>query len=156
MAKLKVILMDDEGQELSQRDYGLEAKTSNLSGLERAIEELRPQVLGDLIHDLLALEQATYKKTLMVSKGSYPIKIKTINGSFKFKVNRYQTPEGIKSWLRLTDRKSRGQTLLYMIFHQAHHRGQITVLMRQAGLKVVGIYSPAQEEWAEQGMPAIA
>lgn len=62
MAKLKVILMDDEGQELSQRDYGLEAKTPNLSGLERAIEELRPQVLGDLTHDLLALKQAEYKK----------------------------------------------------------------------------------------------
>jgi len=62
MAKLKVILMDDEGQELSQRDYGLKAKTPNLSGLERAVEELRPRVLGDLTHDLLALEQAEYKK----------------------------------------------------------------------------------------------
>jgi uncharacterized damage-inducible protein DinB len=50
----------------------------------------------------------------------------------------------------------RGQTLMYLIFHQAHHRGQITVLMRQAGLKVVGIYGPAQEEWAEMGMPAMA
>jgi len=68
MAKLKVILMDDEGQELSQRDYGLEAKTPNLSGLERAIEELRPQVLGDLTHDLLALEQAEYKKNAVVEQ----------------------------------------------------------------------------------------
>lgn len=51
---------------------------------------------------------------------------------------------------------TRGQTLLYMLFHQSHHRGQIIVLMRQAGLKVVGIYGPSQEEWAEQGMPAMA
>jgi uncharacterized damage-inducible protein DinB len=50
----------------------------------------------------------------------------------------------------------RGLTLLYLMLHQAHHRGQITVLMRQAGLKVVGIYGPAKEEWAEQGMPAMA
>lgn len=50
----------------------------------------------------------------------------------------------------------RGQTLLYMLLHQAHHRGQIIVLMRQAGLRVVGIYGPAQEEWAEHGMPAMA
>ncbi len=50
----------------------------------------------------------------------------------------------------------RGQTLLYLIFHQAHHRGQITVLMRQAGLPVVGIYGPAKEEWAAMGMPAMA
>lgn len=50
----------------------------------------------------------------------------------------------------------RGLTLLYLLLHQAHHRGQITVLMRQAGLKVIGIYGPAKEEWAEQGMPAMA
>jgi uncharacterized damage-inducible protein DinB len=49
----------------------------------------------------------------------------------------------------------RGQTLLYLIFHQAHHRGQMTVLMRQAGLPVVGIYGPAKEEWAAMGMPAM-
>ena len=50
----------------------------------------------------------------------------------------------------------RGLTLLYLMLHQAHHRGQITVLMRQAGLKVVGIYGPAKEEWEAQGMPAMA
>jgi uncharacterized damage-inducible protein DinB len=48
----------------------------------------------------------------------------------------------------------RGQTLLYLIFHQAHHRGQMTVLMRQAGLPVIGLYGPAKEEWAAMGMPA--
>ena len=50
----------------------------------------------------------------------------------------------------------RGMTLLYLMLHQAHHRGQITVLMRQAGLKVTGIYGPAKEEWQAMGMPAMA
>ena len=50
----------------------------------------------------------------------------------------------------------RGMTLFYLMLHQAHHRGQITVLMRQAGLKVVGIYGPAKEEWEAFGMPALA
>lgn len=49
----------------------------------------------------------------------------------------------------------RGLTLLYLMLHQAHHRGQITVLMRQAGLKVTGIYGPAKEEWQAMGMPAM-
>ena len=40
-----------------------------------------------------------------------------------------------------------------LVHHQIHHRGQITVLMRQAGLKVPGIYGPAQEEWEQMGMP---
>lgn len=37
--------------------------------------------------------------------------------------------------------------------HQAHHRGQMTVLMRQAGLKVPAFYGPAQEDWVAMGMP---
>jgi uncharacterized damage-inducible protein DinB len=50
---------------------------------------------------------------------------------------------------------SRGMTLFYFITHQAHHRGQMTVLMRQAGLLVPGIYGPAKEEWAAMGAPAL-
>ncbi len=46
----------------------------------------------------------------------------------------------------------RGDTLTALIFHQIHHRGQMTVLMRQAGLRVPGIYGPAREEWALWGM----
>lgn len=51
---------------------------------------------------------------------------------------------------------SRGMTLYYLIAHQTHHRGQITVLMRQAGLPVVGVYGPAKEEWEAMGMAALA
>lgn len=51
---------------------------------------------------------------------------------------------------------ARGLTLLYLMMHQAHHRGQMTVLMRQAGLAVTGIYGPAKEEWGQMGMPAMA
>jgi len=47
-----------------------------------------------------------------------------------------------------------GFTLFALLMHQAHHRGQMTVLMRQAGLRVPGIYGPAREEWAAYGMPA--
>lgn len=50
---------------------------------------------------------------------------------------------------------SRGMTLFYLIAHQTHHRGQITVLMRQAGLPVPGVYGPSKEEWAAMGAPAL-
>ena len=49
-----------------------------------------------------------------------------------------------------------GLTLEILIRHQTHHRGQMTVLMRQAGLKVPGVYGPAREEWGAYGMPAQA
>jgi uncharacterized damage-inducible protein DinB len=47
---------------------------------------------------------------------------------------------------------ARGQTLMFLALHQAHHRGQLNVLMRQAGLKVPGIYGPPLEGWAEWQM----
>ncbi|MGO0061299.1 DinB family protein [Brevibacillus fluminis] len=43
-----------------------------------------------------------------------------------------------------------GLTLFILHCHLIHHRGQMTVLMRQAGLKVPGVYGPSLEEW--QGM----
>jgi len=46
----------------------------------------------------------------------------------------------------------RGTTLSILINHQAHHRGQLTVLMRQEGLIVPGVYGPSKEEWVSYGM----
>ena len=50
-------------------------------------------------------------------------------------------------------RWKRALTLAILIAHQTHHRGQMTVLMRQAGLKVPGVYGPSKEEWAAMGAP---
>jgi uncharacterized damage-inducible protein DinB len=50
---------------------------------------------------------------------------------------------------------TRGYALLAMVKHQTHHRGQMTVLMRQAGLVFPGAYGPAKEEWAAAGMEAL-
>jgi uncharacterized damage-inducible protein DinB len=48
----------------------------------------------------------------------------------------------------------RGYSLQVLLRHEIHHRGQMTVLMRQAGLVVPGVYGPAAEEWAQYGAPA--
>jgi uncharacterized damage-inducible protein DinB len=70
--------------------------------------------------------------------------------------------EGVAAWTDATlevedemygERWPRGLTLQALIAHQAHHRGQMTVLMRQAGLAVPGVYGPSREEWTAYGMP---
>ena len=48
----------------------------------------------------------------------------------------------------------RGYTLYVLVSHQTHHRGQMTVLMRQAGLPVPGVCGPSKEEWSAFGVPA--
>ncbi|MFH1177287.1 MAG: DinB family protein [Acidobacteriota bacterium] len=40
----------------------------------------------------------------------------------------------------------RAFTLTVLIIHEIHHRGQVSVLMRQAGLRVPSIYGPNREE----------
>jgi len=47
----------------------------------------------------------------------------------------------------------RGYTLSILLLHEIHHRGQMTVLMRQAGVVVPSIYGPAKEGWADYGAP---
>ncbi len=51
---------------------------------------------------------------------------------------------------------SRSKVLEVFIRHEIHHRAQLTILMRQAGLKVPGLYGPSLEEWVNYGMPAQA
>ncbi len=45
-----------------------------------------------------------------------------------------------------------GVALYYLIAHQTHHRGQMTTIMRSAGLRVPGIYGPSVEEWKAMNM----
>lgn len=49
-----------------------------------------------------------------------------------------------------------GFSLWVLLTHQTHHRGQMTVLMRMAGLKVPGIYGPSREEWEAWGKVPLA
>ncbi|ULL17038.1 damage-inducible protein DinB [Paenibacillus sp. H1-7] len=39
-----------------------------------------------------------------------------------------------------------GGVLSFVLRHQIHHRGQMTILMRQAGLVAPGVYGPNEEE----------
>ncbi len=52
------------------------------------------------------------------------------------------------------ERWNRGTTITALLLHQAHHRGEMFVLLRQAGIQPPGIYGPVMEEWSQYGMPA--
>lgn len=49
------------------------------------------------------------------------------------------------------DQWPNGLMLDILVKHEIHHRGQMTVLMRQAGLRVPDLYGPTKEQWAEYG-----
>lgn len=45
-----------------------------------------------------------------------------------------------------------GITMRFFLKHELHHRGQMTVLMRQAGLLVPDVLGPTRESWIAKGM----
>lgn len=53
------------------------------------------------------------------------------------------------------ERWPKRMVLLSLVRHQVHHRAQMTVLLRQAGLPVPGLYGPSKEEWSSMGLPAM-
>ncbi|RXK50923.1 DinB family protein [Aquirufa rosea] len=53
------------------------------------------------------------------------------------------------------DQWKRGAVLSILIRHQSHHRGQLSVLLRQAGRVIPGMYGPTKEEWKNMGMEAM-
>jgi uncharacterized damage-inducible protein DinB len=75
----------------------------------------------------------------------------SIASEVKEKWNDAMLPEPIDMY---GEKWTRAATLDSLVKHQIHHRAQLTVLMRQAGLKVPGIYGPSREEWSQFGMPA--
>jgi len=46
----------------------------------------------------------------------------------------------------------RMMTLKILIHHEIHHRGQMTILLRQANQSVPGVVGPSKEEWSQWGM----
>lgn len=62
MAQVKVTVTDDDGKVIGIHDYDLESGLNTLSKMERAIEELRPQMLSDINQDLLTEEQMVFEK----------------------------------------------------------------------------------------------
>jgi len=48
--------------------------------------------------------------------------------------------------------ESNAKILVGLIKHIVHHRGQATILIRQAGLKPFGVYGPPKEDWIHLGV----
>lgn len=48
--------------------------------------------------------------------------------------------------------ESNATILMGLIKHIVHHRGQLTILMRQAGLPIPAVYGPSKEGWMQMGM----
>jgi uncharacterized damage-inducible protein DinB len=74
---------------------------------------------------------------------AYKAASRQLEAEVKGKFTNDHLVEEVESLGRLMPR---GDVLRILLDHQTHHRGQMTVLIRQAGLKVPGIMGPTKED----------
>ncbi|WP_188206988.1 DinB family protein [Alkalibacillus aidingensis] len=72
---------------------------------------------------------------------------KQVANELKEKVEQELTDEQLEEKVEgFGTQLPRGAVLRTLIDHQTHHRGQMTVLLRQAGLPVPGVMGPTKED----------
>ncbi|MGA2297686.1 MAG: DinB family protein [FCB group bacterium] len=137
--------------------------TTNGALLQKVYPEGR--TLGDIAwHIVVSLGEMSATSGLNavtpIEDTETPAEIQYIVDNFN-KASNNLLDEVIKKWndsmllddiMMYGEKWKRGFLLESVIRHQIHHRGQMTILMRQAHLKVPGVYGPSKEEWAQFGM----
>ncbi|WP_249872395.1 DinB family protein [Oceanobacillus saliphilus] len=87
-------------------------------------------------------EESVPKKAAVIPETYKEISEKLVQ-EIKEKLTDEKMVEEVDQFGRLTPR---GAILRDVILHQTHHRGQMTVLLRQAGLHVPGVMGPTKEQ----------
>lgn len=78
---------------------------------------------------------------------------KKISSDVPKAIEKQWTDESLKQIQEAFGRQeSNASILMGLIKHIVHHRGQVTVLMRQAGIKPFGVYGPPKEDWIHLGV----
>lgn len=78
---------------------------------------------------------------------------KTISSNVGKALNEQWIDDSLKQIQNAFGRMESNATIFMgLIKHIVHHRGQITVLMRQAGLPIPAIYGPSKEGWKQLGL----
>lgn len=105
-------------------------------------------------HAGLAIEAPADDAPMPSAASAFVETYETVSGTLPGLVSAAWSDEDLKGTIDMYgERWTRGKALAVLIAHQTHHRGQMTVLMRQAGLPVAGVYGPSREEWTAYGMP---
>ncbi|MED3622578.1 DinB family protein [Neobacillus thermocopriae] len=106
-----------------------------------------------LAHFGLKMDEIKYAEKVPTSAKEIVETFKQISSSAAKAIEEQWTDETLKEVQIAFGRKeTNAQILMGLIKHIIHHRGQATVLMRQAGIKPYGVYGPPKEDWIHLGV----
>ncbi|MDF2683929.1 MAG: hypothetical protein K0R47_5119 [Brevibacillus sp.] len=78
---------------------------------------------------------------------------KTVSSNVTNALKEQWTDDTLKQIKHAFGRMESNATIFMgLIKHIVHHRGQVTVLMRQAGLPIPAVYGPSREGWMQMGV----
>jgi uncharacterized damage-inducible protein DinB len=106
-----------------------------------------------LAHFGLKMDEIEYAEKVPTSAKEIVETFRQISSSAAKAIEEQWTDETLKEVQIAFGRKeTNAQILMGLIKHIIHHRGQATVLMRQAGIKPFGVYGPPKEDWIHLGV----
>jgi len=117
MAIIEIMIQDDHGNLIegqARRTYKLELGNQSFNAIETAVGKLKNIALPDLKADLLKKAQDNFikKNGQLKRNGNNPVKIKTLDGGFEFKVQRFVIDENHQErqvdYFELTDQFQAG------------------------------------------------
>ncbi|MFC0211758.1 DinB family protein [Paenibacillus chartarius] len=106
-----------------------------------------------LAHFGLKVDKVEYADHVPTSAEEIAETFKHLSSSAIKVIEEQWTDESLKEvQLAFGREETNAQILMGLIKHIVHHRGQVTILMRQAGIKPFGVYGPPKEDWIHLGV----
>lgn len=106
-----------------------------------------------LAHFGLQVEGADFSENVPTSAQEIAEAFRNIAAYTAKAIEQQWTDESLKEVQKAFGREeTNAQILMGLIKHIVHHRGQATILIRQAGIKPFGVYGPPKEDWIHLGV----
>lgn len=141
-------VLDGLTDESLQQQVYLEGRT-----LGRIAWHFTTNIPDYLAHFGLKIDGVENAESVPTSAEEIAETFKNISCSAAKVIEEQWTDESLKQIQEAFGRQESNATILMgLIKHIVHHRGQVTVLMRQAGIKPFGVYGPPKEDWIHLGV----
>ncbi|WP_144528128.1 DinB family protein [Peribacillus simplex] len=106
-----------------------------------------------LAHFGLKIDRIESSENVPSSAQEITITFKNVSSHAAKIIEQQWTDESLEQIQEAFGRQETNASILMgLIKHIVHHRGQVTVLMRQAGIKPSGVYGPPKEDWIHLGV----
>ncbi|MGG0247395.1 DinB family protein [Peribacillus frigoritolerans] len=121
--------------------------------LGRIVWHFTTNIPDYLAHFGLKIDRIESSENVPSSAREIAITFKNVSSHVAKIIEQQWTDESLGQIQEAFGRQETNASILMgLIKHIVHHRGQVTVLMRQAGIKPSGVYGPPKEDWIHLGV----